>query len=184
MEDALWQWFSGWDMAFFIGGCLVWVDLIGKISSGEWARGHFSLACCGPALGAPSPINHLCLVDLETGIVGGNQARPEAHRAVHIDGHSTSSADEVVVVVSDAVFVEGGGAGGLNTADDPLVGEGSERVVDGLTGDGTDLGADVFGEGVGVGMRVFGEGTKDSESLGSNGEPVLAEGTFWIDHNE
>ena len=84
--------------------------------------------------GAQAPVGDLGLVDHEALVVGGRQARHLADGAVDVDDGAARAADEVVVVVADARLVAGHGAGRLDPADQPGVGERAQRVVDGLVG--------------------------------------------------
>lgn len=81
------------------------------------------------ASGAGAPENHLRLVDEEPLTVRRTQAGPFPHHAGDIDRLPARTANEVVVVVSDARFVEGGRSGWLDPPEDPLFHEGAECVV-------------------------------------------------------
>src|SRR4029453_12220806 len=85
------------------------------------------------AAGAPTPVDDLGLVDLVTRVVGGDQARSVADRAVHVDHAPACSTDQVVVVVADPILVAGRRSGGLNPPEDALVAEDREGVVHRLT---------------------------------------------------
>src|SRR4051794_7479694 len=93
-----------------------------------------------PAGGAVAPVDDLGLVDDEPVVVGHVQARSGADRAVDVDGATAAAADEVVVVVVDPVLVAGRRPGRLDPADESLVGQRAQRVVDRLPGDRPDLG--------------------------------------------
>ena len=121
------------------------------------------------AVGTLAPVDDFCFVDCETGIVTGGQAGAAANRAIHIDRFAAGATDEVMVVVSDAVFVEGGGAGRLDAADDAFFGQGAEGVVNGLFGDGADGGPGAFCDGVCSGVGVCGNGFQNGHALGSHG---------------
>ena len=75
-----------------------------------------------------------------------------ADRAVDVDHPAAGAADEVVVVVADAVLVAGRRAGRLDAPEEAVVGEDGEGVVDRLARDGADLGphgrVDVVGRAV------------------------------------
>ena len=79
--------------------------------------------------GAGAPVDDFGFVEGESVVVGGVQAGHLAHSAVDVDETFARPADEVVVVVADAVLVAGGGPRGLDAPDDPLVDQDAERVV-------------------------------------------------------
>jgi hypothetical protein len=62
--------------------------------------------CCSAcAFGATAPVHDLSLVDLESRGVAGLQAGHLADRTVDVDRAATDTADQVMVVVTDASFV-------------------------------------------------------------------------------
>ena len=97
-----------------------------------------------------TPKNHFRLINLVARIGGGRQARGIANSAVDVDRLATRSTDQVVVIVTDTIFVEGRGSGRLDAPDEAPFGQHSEGVVDSLSGNGTDLGANVFSDVVGT----------------------------------
>lgn len=76
-----------------------------------------------------------------------------AHSAIHIGYLTTSTADDVMVVVAHAALVESRRANGLNAADDASFGQQGERVVDRLTRDSSDVGLGLFGDSIGGAVR-------------------------------
>src|SRR5437588_5512081 len=113
-----------------------------------WARGRapqlVSHAACPLAavgrdrgrrdtLGTSAPEDDLGFVDLVARVVGGRQARGVADGTVDVDHPAAGPADEMVVVVSDAVLVAGRRPGGLDAPQETLVGEGRKGVVHRLT---------------------------------------------------
>ena len=107
---------------------LAWLVWIRSRFAGGWSPARR----LREALGTGAPIDHLRLIDLEPRVVGGGQAGGCTDGAVDIDGFPTDSADEVVVIVADAVFVERGGFGGLDAPNEAFFCQHTERVVDGL----------------------------------------------------
>ena len=99
-----------------------------------------SLGRGGDAVGTSPPVDDLGLVDLVARVVGGGQAGGVTDRAVDVDGLPARPADEVVVVVADAVLVPGRRAGGLDAPEQPLLGERPEHVVHRLARDGAERG--------------------------------------------
>ena len=143
-------------------------DIFRQRDPPEVGCGGSSSRSCGGygcAVRACAPVDDLGLVEGEAVIVGGVQAGHLAHSAVDVDEPLTGAADEVVVVVPDAALVAGGGAGGLDAPDDPLVDEDTERVVHGLPGDGAEFAANGLGHTVGGDVRGVADGTEDREPL-------------------
>ncbi len=85
--------------------------------------------------GAVPPIDHFGLVDREARGVGGLEARGMSDGAVDVDHAAAGAADEVVVVVADAVFVAGGRASRLDPSQESGVDEGGKSVEDRLMRD-------------------------------------------------
>jgi hypothetical protein len=146
--------------------------------------GLFSLGRA-TAVGAGAPKNNFRFVDHEAVGVFGVEAGGFSGGAFDVLGFSARAADEVVVVVVDAVFVERRRTRGLDTADKTLGDEHPKNVVNGLARDGAQVLARVLGDGVGGAMRIRGEGAHDSEALGGHGDAAFAElvgGRFhWAD---
>ena len=88
------------------------------------------------ALGATAPVDDFGFVDLIAGVLGGGEARGLADGTVDVDHAAAGAADEVVVVVADAVLIAGRRAGRLDAPQDALVGQRREGLVYGLPGDG------------------------------------------------
>ncbi len=87
-----------------------------------------------------------------------------------------------MVVVTDAVFVKSRGPCGLNAPDETLFGEDGEGVLDCLPRNGADLGANVLGDGIGRGMGPARDRPQDRESLGRDGDAVVAKKGGGIGH--
>ena len=123
-----------------------------SVSHGDEGKGSVAGLLLAGRAGAP--VDHFGFVDLEAVVIVGMQARGFADGAADVLGLAAGTADEVMMVIADPVFVEGGGVGRLDAADDALVREYVQDVVDGLTRNGTELGADLLGELIGgrVGM--------------------------------
>src|SRR5665647_639135 len=106
------------------------------------------------ARGADAPVGHLGLVDDEAVGVARFQARSRAGCAVDVRDIATCSAYRVVVVVAHPRLEAGGGAGGLDPADQLGVRPGTQDVVDALRGYRAKAGADLGRQGAHVGVRV------------------------------
>ena len=133
------------------------------------------------ALGAAAPVDDLGLVDLVARVVGGGEARRVADRAVDVDHPAAGAADQVVVVVADAVLVAGRRAGRLDAPEEALVGEDAEGVVHGLAGDGAELDA---ARPRRCRRRCRGAARhrpQHREALGGDLQPVLAEQGLVVD---
>lgn len=107
---------------------------------------------------AAAPVDDLGFVDFETVIVAGGEARRRTDRAVDVDHLAAAPADQVMMVVIHAILVPGRRPGGLDPADEVLVGQDAECIVYRLAGDRPDDPPDVLDElvGGGVGMRRHG----------------------------
>src|SRR5690606_26022443 len=92
--------------------------------------------------GASTPVDDLGLVDREAVLLRSIQTRSDARGARDVLDAAARAADDVMVVVPASNLVSGQRACGLNAADDASVGERPEAVVDGLVGDGVELGPD------------------------------------------
>ena len=69
------------------------------------------------------------------------------------------------MVVADAILEPRGGPRRLNAAEEPVVHEQRERVIHGLEGDRSDLGADQFGDAIRRDVRRGGDDAHDREPL-------------------
>lgn len=72
-----------------------------------------------------------------------------ADSAIHIGHLTTSTADDVMVVVAHAALVESRRANGLNSANDASFGQQGECVIDGLARNSSDVGLGLLGDGIG-----------------------------------
>src|ERR1700712_3917892 len=103
-----------------------------------WSAG---LACCaegccvlwcGGTFGAQAPVGDLGFVDRVAAVVGRGEAGRLTHGAVDVGDDGARPTDHVVVVVAHPGFVAGHGPGRLDPSDEAGVGQGVQRVVDGL----------------------------------------------------
>ena len=90
-------------------------------------------------LRARAPVDHLRFLDVETVVFGGVEAGCLANSAIDIDCFPAGSADQVMMVVTDAIFEQSGRTSGLDATDDALFHQGAERVVNGLFRNRADL---------------------------------------------
>jgi len=155
-----------WKTAFVLGhGCLhregdtrfrTVEGAYGPIGTLEWlklASKHRTLVVHGcltgwvkeQLIGDMSGIPGIALMAVP-GVVRRRQAWRVACGAIDIDGLSTPAADQVVVVVADPILVARRRASGLDPADDALLGQEAECVVDCLSGYGANLGAYILGD--------------------------------------
>ena len=132
--------------------------------------------------GAGAPVDHFGFVDLEAMVRMGLEAGGFADGATDVFGLAAGTADEVVMIVADAVFITRRGIGGLDASDDAVVGEDAQDIIDRLTRDRADVLADAFGQGVGSGVRMTRDGPEDGQALGRDGQVVLAKGGFRVAH--
>ena len=144
-------------------------------------EGKFRSGTCAGKRGR-CPVDHLGLVDAEAMVVVRVQARGRADGAIDVLGLAAAATDEVVVVVADAVLVAGGRVGWLDAADDALVGEDVQDVVDRLAGDCPDFPADGFGEVVGRRVGVVGDRPQHRQTLRRDGKVMLTKGGLRVLH--
>ena len=76
-----------------------------------------------------SPVDDFCFVDAESMGIAHGKAGRSADRAVDVNDNAATSADQMVVVVTDTVLIPGRGARRLDTAYHVLLDEGGECVV-------------------------------------------------------
>ena len=132
--------------------------------------------CCGhTASRAAAPVDDLGFVDLEAVIVVCSEARRRSHSTVDVKHRRTAATDQVMVIVADAVLVPCRRSGGLDAANQVLVDQQTERVVDGLTRDRADNSTDILGQVISRRMRTKGQGTHDRQPLRGDLDPVLAQ---------
>src|SRR5262249_52463386 len=98
---------------------------------------------CRETLGTGPPVDHLRLVDRVTRVGGGGQARGVADGTIDIDRFSAGATDQVMVVVTNTILVEGRRSGGLDAPEESPLDQHPEGVVHRLSRDGADLGANV-----------------------------------------
>ena len=134
---------------------------------------------------ASTPIDDFGFVNFESvGIVGG-EAGHLANSAVDVEHHPADPADQVVVVVADPTLVATCRARRLDAANQVLVDQNAERVIDRLPRDGAELGAHDVAQLVGCGMWVLRNDAHDRESLSGDLDAVLAqEFCCWFEHEE
>lgn len=84
------------------------------------------------------------------------ETRRVTNGTLHIDDASADPADQVVVIVADAVFEQSRGTSRLNAPDEPFVHQHTERIVNRLQGNRADLVADDFSHAVSCDVRLAG----------------------------
>lgn len=136
------------------------------------------------ALRASAPVNHLGLIHLVAGSLGGGEARGRADRAVDIHHPAAGATDQMMVVVTGPVLVARGRPRRLDAAEEALLGEEREGIVDSLTGYDPDPGSHHRGHVIRSGMRTTRHRREHSESLGRDLHRVLPKDLRWIHHRE
>lgn len=96
--------------------------------------------------------------------------------AVDVADGTARAAQNVVVVVPDAVLVEGGGADWLDASHDAALDEGIQGVIYRLLGDRTDVRAGEAGDVIGGAVRCLGNCAQDGEALCCNDDSVGTKG--------
>ena len=163
-----------------------------------WARSGSTRCGCLSVITAPSgwaaegyagwlgtggtyPRRHdLRLVDGETVLVAGLETRRGADHAVDVADGAARTADDVVVVVADAVLEAGGRAGRLDPAGQTVRGEDAQHVVDGLGRDRVVALADGAHQGVDVGVGVVLELTQDGQAGRRDAQAGGAQALLWV----
>jgi hypothetical protein len=125
-----------------------------------FGKGWRSRLC--QAIRTPAPVSDFGLVDLVTTVVSRRETRRGANGAVDVDHSAADAADQMVVVVADAILETSRGTGRLNAPDEPLGDQDTQRVVDRLKRDGADLSPDDLRDRVGRDVRLTRHGTEDS----------------------
>ena len=125
-----------------------------------------------------SPIDDFCFVDAETTGVAHGEAGRSADRAVDVNDKAASSADQVMMVVTDAILIPGRRAGGLDAAYQVLLDKRREGVVHRLTRYGPDVRPNIVCQFVcrGVGMGRY--GAHGCEPLSRHLDAVLTQLIF------
>jgi type IV secretory pathway protease TraF len=98
----------------------------------EWRQAPVRSGLTG---GASAPVDDLSLVNEETMVVVGSEARGRADGAIDVVHQIAPSANEMVMVVSNPVLVAGNRSCGLYATHEVLLDEDPKCVVHGLTGD-------------------------------------------------
>jgi hypothetical protein len=122
-----------------------------------------------------TPVHDLGLVDLVAIVVAGRETGSRADRAVDIDHAAAGAADQMVVVVGDAILEASRRSGGLNAPYKAFGNEHSEGVVHRLEGDGADLGPYRLGDRVGADVGISRYGSQNCQTLGGNLNAALPE---------
>lgn len=123
-----------------------------------------------------TPVRHFGFVDFESEHVRCLETRSVSDGTVDVDNMTALSADQMMMIVSDAVLVQCRGPDRLDSADEPLLDEETEGVVHRLARDGPDIGLGCFGDVVGRAVRTQLDGPQDSQSLRRDMETMAPQG--------
>jgi hypothetical protein len=124
------------------------------------------------ACGAAAPVHDFGFIDFEPCVVCCCEARGSSGGAVHVDNNAASSTNEVMVIVSDAVLVQGRGANRLDAPNEALLCEHSERVVHRLARDRPDFVPGNFYNAISRDVRANRHCSKNGEALSCDLESV------------
>jgi len=108
----------------------------------------------GEAIRAATPVRDLGFVNFIALAVGGRQTRRGADGTIDVNQTAADPANQVVMIIADAIFESGRQPRGLNAADEAFGHEYAERIIDRLQRDGADFGPDELGDAVGSDMRL------------------------------
>jgi hypothetical protein len=161
-----------WFFGFGIRSCdsvLRFVSSSGGLS-GRGSCGHIL------ALRAQTPIRDVGFVDGKAVRLRRVQAGSLSDGAVDVTDGTARPAHHVVVVVADTIFVEGGGADGLDASHDAALDERIQGVVYRLLRNRTDVGAGEAGDVVGRRVRGLCHCAQDGEALGGDDDSVSTKG--------
>ena len=142
-------------------------------------RGKLALLLTG---WAGAPVDHFGLVDLEAMVRMGLEAGGFTDGATDVFGLAAGTADEVVMIVADAVFVARRGIRRLDAADDALVREDIQDIIDRLPGNRAQLATHALREVIRGGVGMAGDRAEDGQPLRCDGQVVLAKGGFRVAH--
>ena len=134
--------------------------------SGRGSCGHIL------ALRAQTPVRDVGFVDGKAVRLGCMQAGALTDGAVDVADGTARAAQNVVVVVPDAVLVQGGGADRLDASHDAALDEGIQGVIYRLLGDRTNVRAGEAGNVIGGAVRRSGNRAQNGETLRSDDDSV------------
>ncbi len=127
----------------------------------------------GPALRAAAPVDDFGLIDLIAKVIGRNQARSLADRAVNVGRPAATPADHVMVIVADPGLKASRRSGRLNPANETDVNKYAEHVVHRLERDKPHLSPDGLSHNLGRRMGLSPDGSQDSKALDRNSVALL-----------
>ena len=122
-----------------------------------------------------TPVGDLGFLDLVPHVVGRRETGGRAGRAVDIDHATADAADQMMVVVADAVFESSRRPSGLDPPDQALRHQQHERVVDGLQRNRPNLRPDSVGHGIRRDVRPRRHRAKHREPLRRDLDAALPE---------
>ena len=141
------------------------------------------VSSCRETLGAFSPIHNLGLIDLVARVVRRGQAGRIPHRAVHIDHLPAITANEMMMIVVNPVFVSRGRPGGLDAPDETLVHQDAEGIVYRLARNHANLDSYDLGDFIRCPVWVNRHRTHNGQALGRSLDTVFTKKRGWIvDH--
>jgi len=82
-----------------------------------------------------TPVGDFRFVDIETLVVNCRKTGSSAYGTVNIKNIAATAADEVMVVIADAIFKQGRRADGLDATNDAGIGQNAQGVINRLTRD-------------------------------------------------
>jgi hypothetical protein len=119
------------------------------------------------------PKNDFGFVNFEPMVIIGGQAGCGTNGAVDVEHHVARSADQMVVVVTDSIFISRGGPSWLDPTNEVLVDQDAERVVHSLARNRTENDPDIVGQLVGGGVSMGRKCPHDRKALSGNLHAVV-----------
>ena len=120
------------------------------------------------------PKNDFGFVNFEAVVIIGGQAGGGTNSAVDVEHHVARPTDQMVVIVTDSIFVSRGGSSWLDSTNEVLVDQDAQRVVDSLARNRTENGPDIVSQLVGGGMSMGRKCPHDRKALSGDLHAVVA----------
>ena len=138
----------------------------------EWRQAPVRSGLTG---GAPAPVDDLGLINEETMVVVGGEARGRADGAIDVVHQIAPSANKMVMVVSNPVLEASDRSCGLYPTHEALLDKDPKCVVHGLPGDRSQLDANGLGDVLSGCVWVVSHGFHHGDALSGDLEALLSQ---------